>query len=142
MDFVPAEPNDNPFVDNEAVAELRDKVIDTLRPLGLTVDLEGIMFSVHPEHGMVMMIPALIRPSAKEKMDDDKKSREEFNRMMADQAEAKIEDSKAEIEKAVTGGNLADLLFSGELPPDDESCTHENMHPSGFCMDCNYGMEE
>lgn len=141
--MVPQDPDANPFIDNEAIKELNDKVVDTLRPLGLTVDPEGIIYQVHPEHGMVAMIPALIRPSAKEKMDEDKSAREEFNKMMADQAEAKLEDSKEEVARAVNSDDLADLLFGdGELPADDNDCTHENMHPSGFCMDCSYGMEE
>ena len=138
--MVPQDPDGNPFIDNEAIKELTEKVVDTLRPLGLTVDPEGIVSQVHPEHGMVAMIPALVRNSAKEKMEGDKKAREEFNQMMANQAEAKIDESVDEIAKAVTSDNLEDLLFGGALP--DDACKHENMHPSGFCMDCNFGMEE
>ena len=118
--MVPQDPDANPFIDNEAIKELSEKVVDTLRSLGLTVDPDGMVFQVHPEMGMMVMIPALVRPSAKEKMDGDKKTREEFNQMMATQAEAKLDESVE----------------------DDDSCKHENMHPSGFCMDCNFGMEE
>ena len=140
--MVPQDPDANPFIDNEAIKELSEKVVDTLRSLGLTVDPDGMVFQVHPEMGMMVMIPALVRPSAKEKMDGDKKTREEFNQMMATQAEAKLDESVEEISKAVTSENLADLLFGDGLPEDDDSCKHENMHPSGFCMDCNFGMEE
>ncbi len=145
-DMVPQDPDANPFIDNEALGELRDKVIDTLRPLGLTVDPDSMVFQMHPEQGMVVMIPALVRPSAKEKMDSDKASREEFNKMMADQAEAKIESTVGEIEKLLdkTEGMTLEALFFGgdDAEEEEDACKHENMHPSGFCLDCNEGLKE
>lgn len=140
--MVPKDPDSNDFIDNESLGALRDKVIDTLRPLGLTIEAENVMFSVHPEHGMMMMIPALVRPSAKERLVEDRKSREEFNRMMANEAEAKIEDVKRNIADAIASGNLEGILFGGgTLDSAKDQCLHENLHPSGFCMDCGWGME-
>ena len=143
MDMVPTNPDDNPFIDNEKIFALREKVIDTLRPLGLTVDPQDVVFSMHPEHGMVMMIPALVRPSAGKKIEDDRASREAFNQMMANEAEAKLSKSKDDIAAAIASGNLEDILF-GDANIDGavDSCMHENMHPSGFCLDCGWGMED
>ncbi len=140
-DFVPMDPNDNPFVDNEALQELTEKVVDALRPLGLTVQPQGVAFMMHPEHGMNMMIQALVRPSAQEKITEDKASREEFNVMMADQNKAMVEDKAAEV-KAQVEGDLEDFLFGDAELADGSECAHEKMHPSGFCMECGYGMKD
>lgn len=142
-DFVPIDPDNNPFMDTEALKELIAKVEDVLRPIGLTVQPDGIAFMMHPEHGMNMMIQALVRPSAQEKINEDKESRDEFNKMMANQNEAMVEDKAAEVRAAI-GGDLEALLF-GDSPTeedDDDDCAHENMHPSGFCMDCGKGMKD
>ncbi len=140
-DFVPMDPNDNPFVDNEALQELTEKVVDALRPLGLTVQPQGIAFMMHPEHGMNMMIQALVRPSAQEKITEDKASREDFNKMMADQNKAMVEDKAKEV-MAQVEGDLEGFLFGDGEIEDTGDCAHENMHPSGFCMNCGYGMKD
>lgn len=140
-DFVPLNPDDNPFIDNEALRELMEKVVDTLRPLGLTVQPEGIAFMMHPEHGMNMMIQALVRPSAQEKITEDKASRVDFNKMMADQNEAMVEKKADEVMKAIDG-DLEGFLFGDAEIEDESDCKHENLHPSGFCLDCGYGMKE
>lgn len=139
-DFVPMDPNDNPFVDNEALQELTEKVVDALRPLGLTVQPQGISFMMHPEHGMNMMIAALVRPSAAEKITEDKAGREEFNKLMADQNIAMVKDKAAEV-KAQIEGDLEEFLFGDAELADASECSHERMHPSGFCLDCGYGMK-
>jgi len=138
-DFVPVDPDENPFIDNEALRELVEKVVDVLRPVGLTVQPEGINFLMHPEFGMQMVIQALVRPSAKEKMNEDKAAREEFNLLMANQNEALVE-SKAEEVQAAIKGDLEGILF-GDAEVESE-CSHERRHPSGFCLDCGWGMEE
>ena len=141
-DFVPIDPDNNPFMDTEALRELVAKVEDVLRPIGLTVQPDGIAFMMHPEHGMNMMIQALVRPSAQEKITEDKESRDEFNKMMADQNEAMVTDKADEVLKAI-GGDLENFLFGeGPSETDDSECAHENMHPSGFCMNCGYGMKD
>jgi len=139
--LVPKNPDDNEFVDNASLRELRDKVIDTLRPLGLTVDPEGIQFALHPEFGMSMLIPALVRPSAKKKMDDDKASREAFNQMMANENEAMIEGKVDAIAKMIEADNFEDLFF-GDAELESE-CSHERRHPStGHCLDCGEGLDD
>ncbi len=138
-DFVPMNPDDNPFIDNEALRELMEKVVDVLRPIGLTVQPEGIAFMMHPEHGMNMMIQALVRPSAQEKITEDKASREEFNIMMADSNEALVK-TKADEVMAAIEGDLEGILF-GDAEVESE-CSHERRHPSGHCLDCGYGMKE
>jgi hypothetical protein len=138
-DFVPMNPDDNPFIDNEALRELMEKVVDVLRPIGLTVQPEGIAFMMHPEHGMNMMIQVLVRPSAQEKITEDKASREEFNIMMADSNEALVK-TKADEVMAAIEGDLEGILF-GDAEVESE-CSHKRRHPSGHCLDCGYGMEE
>jgi hypothetical protein len=140
-DMVPRDPDDNPFVDNEAIRDLSEKIVDVLRPIGLTINPDELVFAVHPEFGMTCMIPALVRNSAKEKMDDDKASREEFNKMMANTNEAMIEDKADEIMKMVDADNFEDL-FLGDAEIESE-CSHERKHPStGHCLDCGKGLTE
>lgn len=136
-DIVPSDPDANAFIDNVALRELTEKIVDHNRSLGLTVDPNGVQFSIHPQHGMLVMIPALVRPSAKTKMDEDRASRETFNQMMAENAEAKVQDTLSEIAKIIGSDDMDALLF-GDEP--GEECTHENMHPSGFCLDCKHGL--
>jgi hypothetical protein len=139
--LVPKNPDDNEFVDNASIRELRDKVIDVLRPIGLTVDPEGIQFGVHPEYGMSILIPALVRPSAKKKIEDDKASREAFNQMMANENEAMIEGKKDMIAKMIEADNFEDLFF-GDAELESE-CSHERRHPStGHCLDCGEGLDD
>ncbi len=135
-DMVPAEPDDNEFIDNEALKQLQEKVIDVLRPIGLTIDMKDIQYQVHPEHGMVMIIPALVRPSAKQKMTDERETRDEFNKMMAESNEAMVDDLAEEMRTAVEADNLEDILFGDAVIED--KCPHpvESRHPSGHCMDC------
>jgi hypothetical protein len=139
-DIVPRDPDDNPFVDNEAIKELTEKIVDVLRPIGLTINPEDMVFGVHPTHGMTVMIPALVRNSAKEKMNDDKASREAFNSMMANQNDAMIESEKDKIAAMLESDNFGDLLFGdAEL---ESNCAHERRHPStGHCLDCGEGLE-
>ncbi len=142
-DFVPMDPDNSPFIDAEALRELVEKVVDTLRPLGLTVQPDGVGFMMHPEHGVNMMIQALVRNSAQEKITEDKASREEFNKMMADNNEAMVEDKADKVMRAIDGDLEAYLFGDSTDEAEDESeCAHENMHPSGFCMDCGFGMKE
>lgn len=139
--MVPKNPDDNGFIDNEAIAELTEKIVDVLRPVGLTIAVDDIVFGVHPKHGMTVMIPALVRPSAKEKMDDGKEAREAFNKMMANQNDAMIESKADEIAAMVDADNFEEL-FMGDAEIESD-CKHENRHPStGHCMDCGHGLEK
>lgn len=142
MSPVPKDPGSNEFIDDEALAELRDKVVDSLRPLGLTVDETQVQFAVQPEVGMMMFIPAIVRPSAKQKMVEDKEAREQFNIMMAKQNEAAVEKKADEIKALVEDPDkLMESLF-GDDDVQMNDCEHLNRHPSGFCLDCGHGLEE
>jgi hypothetical protein len=138
-DMVPKNPDDNPFIDNEALRDLTEKIVDILRPIGLTVDRDSMAFAMHPEFGMTVMIPALVRPSAGEKIADDRQMREDFNQMMAKNNEALVEEKKDEILKMLNSGDLNDFLFGGaEI---ESNCSHERRHPStGHCLDCGEGL--
>jgi len=140
MDMVPSDPDANPFVDNEALRKLVEKIVDHNRSIGLTISPDDIQFTAHPTMGVIAMIPALVRPSAKEKMEENEEARRAFNVMMANNAEEKVKETVSEIERLVTSENFADLLFGDEELEDE--CPHTNMHPSGFCIDCGHGMED
>lgn len=140
-DIVPSDPDANEFIDNEAIKELTEKIVEHNRSIGLTIQQDEIQFSVHPTHGMVALIPALVRPSAKDKMAEDKASREAFNIMMANNAEEKVKSTADEIAKMVSSDDFESLLFGDAEVESD--CKHENLHAvSGFCIDCGHGMEE
>lgn len=138
-DIVPSDPDANGFIDNEAIKELTEKIVEHNRSIGLTIQQDEIQFSVHPTHGMVALIPALIRPSAKDKMAEDKASREAFNVMMANNAEEKVKSTADEIAKMVASDDFENLLFGDSEISD---CEHKSLHPSGFCLDCGHGMEQ
>ena len=144
MSQVPKDPGSNYFIDDEALAELRDKVVDVLRPLGLTVDEMQVQFAVQPEVGMMMFIPALVRPSAKQKMVEDKEAREQFNIMMAKQNEALVEKKGSDIAALANDPEkLLEALFGeGGVEEAASECSHERRHPSGFCLDCGFGMQD
>ena len=143
MSQVPKDPGSNDFIDDEALAELRDKVINVLRPLGLTVDETAVQFAVQPEVGMMMFIPALVRPSAKQKMVEDKEAREQFNIMMAKQNEAFVEKKGSDIAAlADDPEKLMEALFGDGVEEATNECSHERRHPSGFCLDCGFGMQD
>lgn len=134
-DFLPDEEG---FVDQAAIQQLVEKVVEVLRPLGLTVMLEGV--AVQAAQGQsVLLLPCTIRPSAKKKLDEDKASREAFNKMLAQQHDEMIKERADAIRKAASDPSKLDDLLFGELESD---CSHERRHPSGFCLDCGEGMEE
>lgn len=141
-DIVPSDPDANGFIDNEALAELGEKIVEHNRSIGLTIQADEINFTVHPTHGMIALIPALVRPSAKTKMEESEEAKRAFNVMMANNAEAGVKETQDEIAKLLDDGNLADALFGDGVEEAEDRCQHENMHPSGFCMDCKYGLEK
>lgn len=137
-EMVPKDPDANGFIDNEAIRELAEKITNALRPIGLTVFEDQYAFAIHPEHGMVVQIAALVRPSAKEKMDTDKADREAFNIMMAKQAEDSQDDKVNQIKAMFESDNYTDLMMGdAELEP---TCEHKRRHQSGHCLDCGDGL--
>jgi hypothetical protein len=134
-DFLPDEEG---FVDQAGIQQLIEKVVDVLRPLGLTVMLEGV--AVQAAQGQsVLLLPCTIRPSAKKKLDEDKASREQFNKMLAQQHDEMIKERADAIRKAASDPSKLDDLLFGEL---ESECAHERKHPDGFCLDCGEGMDE
>ena len=125
------------FFDHEGLAQLVEKLADAVRPLGLTIQAEMVVMSATPQ-GQLLMVPMEVRPSAKQRLDEDKASRDEFNKMMAENHEAMIREQADKI-RGVAGDEtkLEDLLF-GEA---ETECAHERKHPDGFCLDCGEGME-
>ena len=133
-------PEEDGIVDHEAIKEIVDKARDALRELGLTLIDEGVQIAIQPGKGMVAMLPCVIRDSAKQKVQEDKEAREDFNKMMASQHEAMIEDKAQGIKDAIADPNkLMDVLFGDG---DDSECSHERRHPSGHCLDCGEGLKD
>lgn len=125
------------FID-PALAEITEKAIDNLRAIGLTVTDPSAI--IDPTSGDVyLMLPCLVRNSAKQKIVEDKQSREEFNRMMAAEHDAKIEAERNKIRELLNNPEaFVDALTGEEVT---FACEHKNMHPDGFCLDCDYGLE-
>jgi hypothetical protein len=142
-DYDDALPQGQPdgLIDQAAIGEIMEKAKDALRPLGLTLMLEGVVIQVQ-QGQTVAMLPAIVRPSAKQKLVEDKQSIEQFNAMMAANNEAKIRSDAERIAKLASDPEaLRDFLFE-DVEPESE-CPHLRMHPlDGFCLDCGHGMDE
>ena len=122
-DFLPDE--EGGFIDQGGIQQLVEKVVDALRPLGLTVMLEGV--AVQAAQGQsILLLPCTIRPSAKKKLDEDIASREAFNKMLAQQHEDMIKERADSIRKAASDPSKLDDLLFGEL---ESECAHERRHP-------------
>lgn len=136
-----AQPAPEGLIDHEAIAEIMEKAKDALRPLGLTLQLEGVVIQVQ-QGGLYAVMPVLVRPSAKKKLVEDKQSIEQFNAMMAANNEAKVRSDAERIAKIASDPEaLRDFLFN-DVEPENE-CQHLRTHPlDGFCLDCGFGMKD
>lgn len=118
------------LIDQAAAREIIEKATDALRGLGLTVQGEVPISIVNGQ--TVMMLPVLIRPSAKKKLREDAESREQFNKMMADQHASQIEQERQRIaELAKDPEKLRAALFGDQ---EESSCEH--FAPDGLCVHC------
>ncbi len=137
--MMPQDPDDS-FVDQEAIKEVVERVIDALRPLGLTVIEDSIAMMVDPQTGNSLLnFSAQLRPSAARKAGEDKEALEEFNIAMAKRHDAMIDDKADKIRRAIARG-LDETIFDDD--GEDKTCLHERKHPDGFCLDCGHGMAE
>ena len=145
-DNLPEPTKPDGLIDSEAIATILEKAKDALRPLGLTLQLEGVVIQAQGGNTYAMM-PCLIRPSAKAKLEQDKKSIEDFNKIMAAQAEAFQKSEAEKIARLVRDPDaLREALFQSdddeELESEEqEACQHLRPHPiDGFCLDCGKGL--
>lgn len=127
------------LVDIEALKAILEQATDVLRPLGLTVMGEA-QIMVQETGEIMALLPLQIRTSAKKKLTEDRDAKEAFNRMMAEQHQAQIDEKTKSIRSALSDFKAFQKFMDGEEL--DEPCEHKNMHPSGFCMDCNDGMDD
>lgn len=135
---MPQDPEDN-FVDQEAIAEVIERVVDALRPIGLTVIEDSIGMLVDPKTGNSLLnFSAQLRPAAARKAGEDKEAKEEFNIMMAKNHDAMIKDRADQIRRRMAEG-LDESIFEDD--GGDKTCLHERKHPDGFCLDCGHGMD-
>lgn len=124
--------------------ELTRKVVDLLRPLGLTVEGATVSSYIDPDtnekiHSFAFV--ANIRESARKKVVEDQALTDQFNKLMADQANARIEQEKKTI--AANFDNIEDFLFGDDDDEDTTCCDNPRKHPTdGFCINCGKGWED
>jgi hypothetical protein len=120
------------LIDEGAIADILEKAQDALRGLGLSFDPAQVSITVQQKQTFAL-IPALIRPSAKKKLKEDRDAREQFNVMMARNHEEEIK-ARAEQIRQMTADpdKFAELLWSEEEPAPE--CEHRA--PEGICVLC------
>jgi len=132
--------DDTGLVDQEAIHEILLKAQDALRPLGLSFEPENVMITVQGPQIMAM-IPAIVRSSAKKRLTSDRETQDAFNKMMAQEHDAKIQTEHEKMAKLVSDPSVLErFLFEEEDVQVNDVCLHTNRHPSGFCLDCGEGL--
>ncbi len=125
------------FHDKEALQALSELIIDALRPLGLTVDPHMIQFAIQGDQMMCQMV-GIVRPQAKERAEEDKETKTEFNKMMAEQNRFMQAEKRDEITKLAEDPEaLEKWLFE----TNGNDCSHERIH-EGLCLDCHATIED
>ena len=120
------------LIDEEAIKEILEKAQDALRGLGLTIRLEDVTITIQ-QGQTYALIPALIRGSAKKKLKEDREGREAFNKMMAEQADAQINEEAEKIRALTQDPDALLKSLFGEPDPVEE-CEHRA--PDGICIKC------
>lgn len=110
------------LVDREAISAILEKMIEPLNSLGLEFDPRMTQLAI-TEDGVIALCHILIRDSAKNKLDDDAQARADFNKMMAEQNQAKLDEEKEAIRRELLG-------------LEEDECSHTIIHPDGFCISC------
>jgi hypothetical protein len=106
------------------------KAEEVLRPIGLTLIQEGSQ-AMYQQGQAMMMLPCLVRSEGVERVQKDQIGREEFNKMMAANHQAALQEEAERIRKLAESGNIESVLFG-----DESLCEHLRIHPEGFCIDC------
>lgn len=129
------------LIDFKAISDILLRAKDALRPLGITLELNPPPPVAVNGGMMVVMAPLILRPSAKKKLDEDRATKEELNRMLAAEADKKIESTLEEMRSITADPAKLRAYMAGEIDELVEStCKHLRRHPSGFCLDCNEGL--
>ncbi len=116
--------------DKEKIAALTERIVNALRPVGISSNEEAISFQLHDGH-LAVVIMGEVREEAAAKSADAIEMTKDFNRTMADNNDAKIAEDLQKIRDMTTSEDaLEDALFG------QEACEHPNIHPEGFCIDC------
>lgn len=124
----------NDFVDKDAINAVLEKAAEALGPVGLTFDPDAVQITMQ-QGNLFAIIPALVQPGAKQKLDEDRDARDDFLKTMKEQAEAKVNKQKEEFAK------MLEHDFDEDAIHDD--CPHEKRHPStGHCLMCGDGLED
>ena len=121
------------LIDEKAIQDILEKATDALRSLGLTIRTQDVTLTIQQGQTFAL-IPALIRPSAKKKLTEDREAREEFNKMMAADNEARIK-GEAQRFRDIANDPVALEAFLYGNESEQEVCAHENIH-EGLCLDC------
>lgn len=127
------------LIDFTAISEILLRAKDALRPLGLTLELNPPPPVQLNGKAVVVLLPCIIRPSAKTKLDVDKAGKEAFNKMMAEQADAEVKANLAEMQALAADPQRIQDYIDGKID-DLGLCAHTRRHPSGHCLDCGQGL--
>lgn len=125
------------LVDQKALQDILEKAADALRGLGLTLRLQDVTVTIQ-QGNTYALVPVLIRPSAKKKLVEDRDAREEFNKMMAADNEAKITGEARKIANIANDPAALEAFLYGD--DSEQACLHENVR-EGLCLDCQEEIE-
>ena len=135
------------FINEEAVEALVKGVTDALRPLGITLPQPPQIAYEPSQKALVLQIVGLVGETAFEAIGQDdaaKEARADMNNLAANQnqtrVESMVEKAKREAAALLAGEDIFDDPIENECPV-SESGQH-NMHSSGFCIECQAGLEE
>lgn len=119
------------FLDQDAVQEISNKLVEATEALGMTVT--GQQIHVDPETGDAYIVTAaLLRSTAYRQVTQDLETRRELQRMAATEAQTRLDDHVEKIKRAVAEGRILDVLMGEDTLV---HCAHENVH-EGLCLDC------
>lgn len=121
--------------DQDKADALSEAIVNALRPVGVTIAPEMVQYTLHDGHLSVMLMGE-VRESATEKVAQDQESKAALNQMLAEQHEHEMQKKIDEIKRMAAN---PEQFFSGD---DSDECSHEDRHPSGFCLDCGAGLDE
>jgi len=135
------------FINEEAVEALVEGIADALRPLGISLPQPPQIAYEPSQKALIVQIVGLVGETAFEALgqdEDAKKARADMNNLAANQnqtrVESMVEKAKAEAEALMRGEDIFDDPIENECPVSGSG--QHNMHSSGFCIECQAGLEE
>lgn len=121
--------------DQEQIDSLTERIVNALRPVGVTVAEESVQFAIN-QGEVVVMLMGLVREEAATQAQEAVEMKADLNRMLADQHRQNIADQLKAIKDMTSSQDALESALFGE------SCEHPNVHPEGFCIDCGEAVED